>query len=410
MLPGSDAHVSFCARFFDVRAERALWILAFACFLTMSSWFSAAAILPELQTLWQLSPTGRAALTMAVQIGFVVGSLISAILTLADVYGPRRLILVGAGSATVANAGLLLASSLLTALPWRFATGCSLALVYPPFVKLMATWFRGGRGTALGILLAGLTLGSAVPHLLRATYGGDVRLVTLGSSLLTLIGGGIVWFTGKEGPFAFSRAGFAPKMALQIFAVRSLRLAVLGYLGHMWELYAMWAWFPLFMRERLEKFGWTERSASLMGFFVIASGAVGCWRGGVLGDRRGRTWVTAWAMALSGTCALLIGPVGQAGWSVGFFLGIAFIWGLSVNADSAQFTCMVTELADQAYVGTALTMQLAAGFLLTNLTIWLLPQLLLHSGWSAAFASLALGPAIGVLAMCRLRTLTSLSQ
>jgi len=375
----------------------------------MGAWFSASAVLPQLRALWHLSSAAGALMTISVQLGFVAGCLASAIFNLADLVRPRRLILIGAFAAALVNAALVLCDGPPGALPIRFLTGASLAFVYPPGLKAMATWFRRGRGTALGTLAGGLTLGSAVPHLLNALGGLDWRLVILGTSLLTILGGFLAEFGTTDGPFPFPRAVFNPAQIFASFARRGVRLATLGYFAHMWELYAMWTWFAAFFTDVLRAHGLLhfQRDASFGAFAVIGAGGFGCWAGGRLGDSWGRTRTAALAMAVSGACALLIG------WSalrVAAVLAIGILWGISVVADSAQFSAMVTELSDQAYVGTALTVQLAVGFTLTVVTIWLVPVVRDGIGWQAAMAMLAIGPVLGVVSMLRLKNLPEAAQ
>ena len=368
----------------------------------MTTWFSATAALPELRVAWNLSDSAAAWLTIAVQVGFVAGALTSAALTLSDILPPRRMILFGAVGAAGANALLLTADGPAMAIPLRLATGFFLAGVYPPALKSMATWFRFGRGTGLGILVGALTLGSAAPHLINGLGGVDWRIVVLATTALTVIGGAIAVAAGSEGPWPFPRAVFDPRQARLAFAERGVRLASLGYFGHMWELYAMWAWFVAFYAAVLAEHGALapERGAAFATFGVIAAGGVGCWAGGVLGDRWGRTRTTALSMTISGSCALAIGHL--LGAHPAIVLAIGLVWGFWVVADSAQFSTIVTEVADQRYVGTALTLQLAVGFLLTGATIWLVPALVERAGWGWAFAALAPGPALGTLAMLAL--------
>jgi MFS family permease len=379
---------------------RALAVLAAALVLAMTTWFSASAVVPQLRAEWTLGDTAAAWLTIAVQLGFVAGALLSSVLNLADVIAPRTVILAGAAGAAAANALLGAVSSAGAAIPLRFLTGFFLAGVYPPALKLMATWFRRGRGTALGILVGALTLGSAMPHLVNGLGGLDWHTVVYATSALTLAGG-LLALAVPDGPYPFPQATFDPHQARRVFANRGVRLASLGYFGHMWELYAMWAWFVVFYATAVDD----GAGAAYATFAVIAAGALGCWAGGVLGDRIGRPETTALAMAVSGTCALLIGLFLDAPtWAV---LAVGLVWGFTVVADSAQFSTLVTEHADQAYVGTALTMQLALGFTLTVATIWLLPFFADAVGWRWAFAFLAPGPALGVLAMLRLRSAES---
>jgi MFS family permease len=376
--------------------NRALALLAVALVLSMTTWFSASAVVPQLREEWGLGSTAAAWLTIAVQLGFVAGALVSAVLNVADVVSPRIVILVGATGAAGANALLGLVSGPGGAIPLRFLTGFFLAGVYPPALKLMSTWFRRGRGTALGILVGALTLGSATPHLVNALGSLDWHTVVYATSALTFAGG-LLALAVRDGPYPFPRAIFDPHQARRVFANRGVRLSSLGYFGHMWELYAMWAWFVVFYSTVVA--GGAE--AAYATFAVIAAGAVGCWVGGLLGDRIGRPETTALMLAISGSCALLIGVFADApGWVV---LTIGLVWGFTVVADSAQFSTLVTEHADQAYVGTALTMQLAVGFTLTVATIWLLPFLADGVGWRWAFVFLVPGPALGVVAMLRLR-------
>ncbi len=363
----------------------------------MTTWFSASAVIPQLREEWHLSSTGSAWLTIAVQLGFVAGALLSSVLNVADVVDPRVVIAGGTLGAAAANALILVAHGPGLALPLRAATGFFLAGVYPPALKLMATWFRRGRGVALGILVGALTLGSATPHLVNGLGGLDWHVVIGVTSLLTLAGGAIVLVAVRPGPFPFPPAVFDPHQAKRVLANRGVRLASLGYFGHMWELYAMWSWFVVFAADELFA---SRTAAAFATFAVIGVGAIGCWAGGVLSDRWDRARSAAAMMAVSGTCALTIGVV--AGVSTTAAMVVALVWGFTVIADSAQFSTLVTEEAQQAYVGTALTLQLALGFTLTVVTIWLVPVLVDAVGWRWAFAVLAPGPALGVVAMLRL--------
>lgn len=380
----------------------ALVVLAAACLLAMTTWFSASAVLPQLRTEWHLSTNGASLLTIAVQVGFVFGAVVSASLNLADLIAPQRLILIGGAGAASVNLLLVVSDGLATALPLRFATGAFLAGVYPPALKGIATWFRRGRGLALGVIVGALTLGSAAPHLVNGLGWVRWRVVIVVTSLLTLAGGLVAATLSRPGPYPFPRAVFDPRQIGRSFSDRGTRLAMTGYFGHMWELYAMWTWFLAFFTDVLVRHSWTTpaRGAAFATFAVIGIGAVGCWLGGVLADRWGRTRETVLSMVVSGTCAVVIGLLRDA--PVALVLAVGLLWGASIVADSAQFSTTVTELADQSYVGTAVTVQLAIGFTLTVLTIWLIPVLRDHLTWRWAFAFLALGPIVGTIAMCRL--------
>ena len=367
----------------------------------MSTWFSATAVVPQLRDAWDLTFGEAAALTIAVQLGFVAGAIVSAAGTLADVFSSRWVIVAGALGAAVANGALAFTHTPAVAISLRFATGFFLAGVYPPALKLMATWFRARRGRALGILVGALTIGSALPHLVNALGGLDWRVVVGATSALTAIGAAIVAVGVKEGPFPFPRATFAPKQVARVLRQREVRLASLGYFGHMWELYAMWAWFLVFFSDALgTERGSADAGAALATFAVIGVGSIGCWVGGLLGDGGSRSRTTATLMGVSGACALLSALFHGGPWPL--LLVIGLVWGFSVVGDSAQFSTLVTEFADQAYVGTALTLQLALGFTLTVGTIWLVPAIERSLGWGWALALLAAGPALGVVAMMRL--------
>ena len=384
---------------------RALALLSSGVVGAMTCWFSATAIMPQLILEWSLTPAQASWLTNSVQIGFVIGAIAASLVNLPDIMRLTRLIAASAILAGLANAVLLAEPGWSVAVIARFVTGMALAGVYPPAMKLMATWFIRGRGLAMGVLIGALTLGSSMPHLFRAISEGlDWRVVVLLSSLGAALSAIIFGILVQEGPYAFGRAVFDPRRAFAVFRERSLFLANLGYFGHMWELYAMWAWFLAFAaaagQEGVIVFG----SPSFFAFVVVASGAAGCVLGGILSDRIGRCVTTTGMMAVSGICTLLIGfAFDGPDWLLAL---IAVIWGVSIVGDSAQYSAAVTELADPRFVGTALTIQVSLGFALTVLTIWMMPHVAgFLGGWQWAFVVLFPGPLIGIWAMLRLRRL-----
>ncbi len=377
----------------------------------MAPWFSASAVAPALAGAWSLSPTGTAWLTISVQLGFVVGALVSAALTLADIWSARRLVAGAAALAAAATAGVALAPGPELGIALRVLTGAALAGVYPPGMKIAAGWFREARGWAIGILVGALTLGSAAPHLVRWAVPAEAwRAVLAVAAASALAGGLLVLRIPSDGPFAAPSPRFSWTAAPRILRDRAVRLANLGYLGHMWELYAMWTWMAAFVVEsELARRGGVAGADNLRGFAalvtfgVVGSGAVGCWLGGKYADRWGRTVVTSVAMAVSGSCALAVG--GLFGGSLAWLLPVLAVWGVSVVADSAQFSAAVSELAPPEHVGTALTLQTSLGFLLTCVTIYVLPVIAQAIGWRWTMSVLAPGPALGVWAMLALRRL-----
>jgi MFS family permease len=391
----------------EERTDRARWrMLGLICsgvVLCMTTWFSATAITPELVQLWRLSASQIAWLTNAVQLGFVTGALLSSFVSLPDLIPLRRLMGVSALVAAAANLCLLWVPSTGWLLAARFVTGVALAGIYPPALKLISTWFVRSRGTALGLVIAALTLGSALPHLVRfLTDRIDWHAVVVAASVCTLVGAGLMVFFAVEGPFPFSRAVFNPRYIGVVFRNRPLALANLGYFGHMWELYAMWGWLLAFVRAASPHLGLAgPKTASLVTFVVIASGIVGAVLGGVLADRKGRPFAAGLMMTLSGLCAVAIGVVFDG--PLWLFLPVAILWGITVIGDSAQFSAMATEFSDPGYVGTALALQLGLGFALTLVSIRLTGVIAAHIGWRWSFLPLAAGPALGVVAMVFLR-------
>ena len=379
-------------------------IIAVTQVAAMALWFSASAVVPSLAAEYGLSNFMQAAFTGAVQVGFVIGCLASALLGLADRVDPRRLFAVSAAVGAGANALLLAVHPASVAAPLlRVLTGVCMAGVYPVGMKLAATWAKGDMGLMVGLLVGALTLGSASPHLFNALGGVNWR-ITLGAASASALAAALLIGLAGIGPNRAPAPRFDPHYVLAAWREVPLRLANFGYLGHMWELYAMWAWIGAFLNASFAlslPAATAPTAAKLAAFATVASGAIGCVGAGFLADRLGRTTLTIIAMAVSGSCAATVGLLfGSAPWAL---LTLCIVWGISIVADSAQFSASVAELSDPARVGTMLTLQTALGFTLTLATIHLLPHWVDALGWRYAFVPLSIGPALGVWAMARLR-------
>jgi MFS family permease len=375
--------------------------LSLAMFFGMTLWFSATAANAPIVAEFDLSATQTAWLTMAVQGGFVVGTLISALVNLPDIVNPRRLFAAGCVIAAAANAALVRADGVVMLIALRLATGAALAWVYPPGMKVAAGWFEQRRGAALGVLIGALTIGSAFPHLLASASATiPWRLLMLSASTLAVLGGAIVVTAVADGPYVASSARFDPAAVGRVFSDRGTRLATLGYLGHMWELYAVWTWIAAFASA---SFGFSggatpnSSAGSAVAFATIGSGAIGSAAAGLFADRIGKARVASWAMIVSGACCAASGFLFHAPAPVLYLF--AMVWGVAVVADSAQLSALVAQYSPRDHVGTALTIQTSAGFLLTMASIRLLPIAAQVVGWQWVFICLAPGPVFGVLAL-----------
>ncbi|CAM9892462.1 unnamed protein product [Ectocarpus sp. 6 AP-2014] len=389
---------------------RVLAIHASAVVLGLATWFSATAVSTQLKERWGIGDTASGLLTSSVNIGFVVGAVLQAVLNMADLVRPQVLYFAGCVGAAGWNALVAAPVNFPVAVILRFLTGASLSLVYPPSLKLISTWFKYGRGVALGTIIGGLSLGSALPHLIVGAGGvGDRwRIVTYSTSILALISGVMVLAFVPTGPFPFSKAKFSLQTIPRLAGNRGVVLATLAYCAHMWELYGLWTWFLSLYTDYLEVQeedglgGGTDdlsrkRLASLVTFGVVGIGGIGCLFIGWIADAKiGRCNASITALAVSGSCAAAYGPLSGAGAPQGLLIPLALLWGSAAVAESAQFSAMATELSDQDTVGTALTLQMALGFTVTVVGIFAIPLVEGATSWGWTTVFLVPGPVLGI--------------
>jgi MFS family permease len=375
-----------------------LALVSVALIATMGPWFAASASTAAIQRELGLSVTAAAWLTMMVQLGFVAGTLAIAATGAADAFSAPRLMTTGGLIAAISTAALAFVSATSVLLALRFLTGIGLACVYPPGMKLAASWFRLRRGTALGLIVGALAIGKAFPYLLAAMTD-HWRTQALMLAGLAAPGVALIALFAREGPYVAATARLDPRAIADVLRQRETRLATLGYLGHMWELYAMWTWFGTFAAASLlaSGSGNAARGGSLAGFVAITAGAAGAVLAGHWADRYGRVRIASASLVASGACCIAAGFIfGAPAWAV---YALAVVWGFSVVSDSAQFSALVTEHSPRAHVGTALTLQTCAGFLLTTISMRWLPSVAASYGWQWAFLLLVPGPLAGLAAI-----------
>jgi predicted MFS family arabinose efflux permease len=324
--------------------RRSLAFISGSVFSTLSVWFAASAVLRPLKEEWQISNAEGSFLTSAVSVGFCVGCAAAAATNLADIIPPPKLILAGSVCAASANLLLLVAQGLHGAVAARFCVGLSLALVYPPGVKLLCTWFKPEeRGGAIGIMFGAFCMGSASPHLLTIAEGWSWRVVIVCTSCIAAIAGALIHSCVRVGPYPFATAHFDPRQCVLVFANVRLSMVILAYSGHMWELFSFWTWVSAYARE-----AWAlgRADSAVCAFAVVAMGGLGSWLGGAAGDRYGHARVAAATLAASGSLIVLLGALDERAPFV-LRISVALLWGLAGLADSPSYATLVTACADQ---------------------------------------------------------------
>ncbi len=384
---------------------RALVWIGLAELCALSLWYSASVIAPELIEIWNLSESSEAWLSASVPIGFVIGALVSSYFGVADRFNPRKVLAISAFLGALLNALLILVDTAFFGILLRILTGVTLAGVYPIAVKILSQWFPQKRGLAIGILIAALTLGSSLPHFVIMFFSSfDWKLVIICTSVLALFSAIIVMYILEDAKVTSKGFTFSFKLIKKVVLNKPVMLANYGYFGHMWELYGMWTWLPAFLTASFLTYSpetphWFIAFSSFLSIGI--AGGIGCVVGGLISDKFGRANLTIISMVISAICSIVIGfTFGQFIWLT---LLISMIWGMSIIADSAQFSAAVSEIAEEDYVGTALTFQMCIGFLLTIFSINLIPIIQRIIGWEWVFAILAIGPILGIVFMVKYR-------
>jgi len=372
-------------------------VIVLAQFAGTSLWFAGNAVILDLQEAYLLPDTALGGLTSAVQFGFIVGTLVYAVALLADRFSPGLVFFLSALLGATANLTVgWLATSYPTILLARFLTGFFLAGIYPVGMKIASDWYEKGLGKALGYLVGALVLGTAFPHLLRFT-AADLpwQRVIQGTSAIAVLGGLTIWWLVPDGPHLRRGSQFDPRAIYRMFQLPRFRAAALGYFGHMWELYAFWAFVPVALSIGISSL--SDVNLSLWSFVVIALGGLGCVLGGYASAKKGSARVALVMLGTSGILCLLSPLLFQVP-AIVFLLGMS-IWGFTVVGDSPQFSTLVAQNAPPEYRGSALTIVNCLGFAITIGSIQLLNYLILVVPATTLFVPLVIGPLFGLWAI-----------
>ncbi|PKP40108.1 MAG: MFS transporter [Bacteroidetes bacterium HGW-Bacteroidetes-13] len=377
-----------------------LAVIVFAQFCCTSLWFAGNGVMNDLSKAFHLNSDALANLTSAVQFGFIIGTLVFALLTLADRFSPSRVFFFSAIAGSVFNLGIILENNSLTLLmSFRFLTGFSLAGIYPVGMKIAADYYQKGLGKSLGFLVGALVIGTAFPHLLRGmTDSLPWRLVLISTSGIAAVGGFLMLMMVPDGPYR--KPGQKPdlKAFFKVFRNIDFRSAAFGYFGHMWELYAFWSFVPLMLTTNLNRHPETQLNIPLLSFLIIALGGPACVLGGFISEKFGTKKTAVTALGIS-CCCCLISPLIFYLDSEILLVGFLIFWSLFVIADSPLFSTLVAENASAEIKGTALTITNSIGFAITIVSIQLLSMLKDSFDETYIYTVLSIGPVIGLLAL-----------
>jgi predicted MFS family arabinose efflux permease len=383
----------------DRKAQaRILTIVVFAQFVGISLWFAGNAVMTDLQRELNMGDAILGHLTSAIQLGFILGTLVFALFTLSDRFSPSKVFFVCALAGAISNAGVYFAPDFTFLMLFRLITGFFLAGIYPVGMKIASDYHLKGLGKALGYLLGALVVGTAFPHLLKTlTQALPWRYVILITSVLATMGGFMVLLFVPDGPFRKKSHQLDLMALFTVFKGKEFRSAAFGYFGHMWELYTFWAFVPVILGTYLQFHPSVDFDISLFSFLIIGIGAVGCVFGGHLSLSLGSKFVAFIALFVSGLCCLLSPLFFQL--PVLLFFLFLFIWGFSVISDSPQFSTLVAKTAPKESIGTALTIVNSIGFAITIISIQLVSFMSTFIDHRYLYLVLAIGPVVGLFAM-----------
>jgi MFS family permease len=382
--------------------RRILPVIIGSQFAGTSLWFAGNAVLVDLQREWGLPAEALGYTTSAVQLGFILGTLAFAFFAVSDRVSPRIVFFVCSLAGAAANLGVYaLAGGVWSLAAFRFLTGFFLAGIYPVGMKIASGWYRSDLGNALGFLVGALVVGTAFPHLLKGLGGAlpwESLLVAV--SAVAALGGVVMLLFVPDGPYLAAAAKFDPRALAVIFRSPRFRSSAFGYFGHMWELYAFWAFVPFVIAAHVAANGGRDLNVPLWAFAVIAAGFLGCAGGGLVSLRAGSARVAFVQLAASGVCCVASPLLFHAPTPV--FLAFLLVWGVVVIGDSPQFSALNAQNAPRELVGSALTIANSIGFAITIASIQLLNWLAGSASAALLFLALAPGPVFGLFALAPL--------
>jgi MFS family permease len=377
-------------------------IIIFSQFAGTSLWFAGNAILTDVEHQTNLSAASLGNITSIVQLGFIAGTLLFAVFSIADVFNPSKVFFISCFLASAANLAIIwLAKNSALLFSLRFVTGFFLAGIYPMGMKIAADWYEKGLGKALGFLVGALVLGTAFPHLLKSNlYLLPWKQVLIFTSIFACAGGLLMLIFVPDGPYRKAGNNFQPSAIFRIFRSADFRAAAFGYFGHMWELYTFWAFVPVILKIYLKENHYTV-NISLWSFFIIGIGAFSCIAGGYLSQKIGSNRVAFYSLLCSGICCAVSAIIFSLPLSI--FLFIMLIWGITVIADSPQFSTLVAQTSIPEYKGTALTIVTSIGFAITIASIQFINYFFSFlNNAKPVFIILAVGPITGLIFLFRL--------